>query len=246
MENNKCLNCNSDIHNNFCSVCGQKNSSHRFSIKHFILHDFIHGVFHLDKGFWFTIKELFTRPGHSIREYVQGKRVNHFNYFTLFLIILAVSHFLGYYSIVDKTTIYTKENVEGYVKLAKDYDKILKIISVPFWAVVLFLVFKKSKQNYVEMIVISMYMLCGMLLINLLYIFLMMFYGNIEVLKVINQLITLLISAYFFYFVYQYFSTFGYKKYSLILRSFFAILVIIFLQSFIFNTINKIGKIYIY
>ncbi len=94
----KCLNCNSDVVGDFCSTCGQKTSTKRFSLKHFITHDLIHGVFHLDKGLLFTIKELFTRPGHSIREYVQGKRIKHFNYFTAILILIAKGHYLGGFS----------------------------------------------------------------------------------------------------------------------------------------------------
>lgn len=91
----KCLNCNNQIQNNFCSVCGQKLSTHRYSLQHFFVHDLVHGVFHVDKGFLFTIKELFTRPGHSMREFIEGKRANHFNYFSLVLIILGCNSLIG-------------------------------------------------------------------------------------------------------------------------------------------------------
>ncbi|MFY8110851.1 MAG: DUF3667 domain-containing protein, partial [Flavobacterium sp.] len=92
MEIKKCLNCDRDVHENFCPNCGQKTTTHRFTFKHF-LHDFIHGVFHLDKGFFFTLKELFVRPGNSTRAYIQCKRVNYFNAFTMMLILIAVAHF---------------------------------------------------------------------------------------------------------------------------------------------------------
>jgi hypothetical protein len=69
----KCLNCNNTIDKNFCNICGQKTSTHRFSIKHILDAGILNGIFMINKGFFFTIKELFTRPGHSIREYINGK-----------------------------------------------------------------------------------------------------------------------------------------------------------------------------
>lgn len=53
-----CLNCNSKIDGKFCSNCGQNTETHRLSFPHFLLHDIIHGTFHLDKGILFTIKKV--------------------------------------------------------------------------------------------------------------------------------------------------------------------------------------------
>lgn len=91
---NNCLNCNEELVGKYCSNCSQPASTHRFSLSHVFKHDFVHGIFHFDKGFFFTIKELFTRPGHSIREYVKGKRVKHFNYFATVLLLLTIIYFV--------------------------------------------------------------------------------------------------------------------------------------------------------
>lgn len=93
-----CLNCGTRIAGKFCSNCGQKASVHKYFLKHFIQHGLIHGIWHVDSGIIFTIKELFTRPGHSIREFIFGKRVGYFSFVTLLLIIFGVSHFLGEYA----------------------------------------------------------------------------------------------------------------------------------------------------
>lgn len=244
MENSKCLNCNSEIEHNFCSICGQKTTTHRFSLKHFVVHDFIHGVFHLDKGFLFTIKELFTRPGHSIREYIQGKRVQYFNYFTLFLILLGINHFVQNYSSVNNVELYGKEIVSGYMTLAENYYKVLKFISIPFWACVVYLFFRKSKQNYLEMLILCMYMMCGMLIIYLIFEIFLIICNDLSVLKAIKRIIDFFTVVYFFWFIYQYFSVFYYKKYSLIVRSLVCTILIILLQWFVLNTINNIGKMY--
>ena len=93
MTNDSCLNCNQNIRSNYCDYCGQKASTHRYSVKHFIEHDFIHGVWHVDKGILFTLKALFTRPGHFVRNYIEGKRVNYFNFVSLLILIMAISAF---------------------------------------------------------------------------------------------------------------------------------------------------------
>lgn len=59
-----CLNCAATVvPYNYCPNCGQKTTTHRYSIQHFIAHDFVHGIWHVDKGILFTLAGLFKRPG---------------------------------------------------------------------------------------------------------------------------------------------------------------------------------------
>lgn len=242
--NLKCLNCGNDIENNFCSVCGQKTSTHRFSLKHFVIHDIIHGVFHLDKGFLFTIKELFTRPGHSIREYVQGKRVKHFNYFTLLLLIITVEYLIRNYSSGAIHDQLGNESAIGYYKIFEKYHKLVRLMSIPIWALITWLFFKKSKQTFLENIILNAYMTCGYFLIYIPIQVIPVFFSDPLIIKVLRVVINIFIYVYIYWFIYQYFSVFQYKKYVLLIRSLFTVLLIIFLQSIIFNIINNIGKTY--
>ena len=73
MQYNYCLNCNFTIDNKFCPSCGQKTDTHRIVIKHFVMHDLLHGVWHLEKGILFTLKETITRPGQAALDYIKGK-----------------------------------------------------------------------------------------------------------------------------------------------------------------------------
>ncbi|WP_407483654.1 DUF3667 domain-containing protein [Elizabethkingia meningoseptica] len=241
--NSKCLNCGSETINSFCSVCGQKNSTHRFSLKHFVLHDFIHGVFHLDKGLLFTIKALFTKPGHSTREYIQGKRVNYFNYFALLFIIIAITHF---------TAAFTKDidsgsgsvDLEGYSKVAEGYAKYVILSFVPFFAFASYLLFKKSKQNYMEHLVMTIYMICGILIINYISTITSLFCSDFKVIKYVHSCTELLKIAYFFWFYYQYFSGFNYKKGELIVRCIAIIVIVVLISLTINRIINHIGLLY--
>lgn len=41
---------------------------------------------------------FFTKPGFFVKEYLEGKRVKYFNYFTMILILIAIGHFVNKYS----------------------------------------------------------------------------------------------------------------------------------------------------
>jgi hypothetical protein len=226
-----CLNCGDPINPNqkFCVKCGQKTSTHRFSIKHIFSHDFVHGVFHLDKGFFFTIKELLTRPGHSIREYIEGKRVRHFNYFTLLLLTMTIEFLLRQLSPVnardlfDDTVVQGNETIGYYLdKLLNEYPKLFMLVAIPLYAVFSALLFRRANLNFAEHIVLNAFRGAGEVIISLSFSLFMIVVHDIETLKAVNFGFSLLIIVYSTIFYYQFFSTFGYKRLGLLTRSFLA------------------------
>lgn len=88
MHSKNCLNCDTPLGGKFCYECGQKSDTHRITARHFIFHDLVHGVWHLDKGLLFTLKETFTRPGYAAMDYINGKRVRYYNIFYLMILVL--------------------------------------------------------------------------------------------------------------------------------------------------------------
>jgi hypothetical protein len=92
----RCLNCHEPLKGEFCSHCGQPADTHRINI-HFLWHDLQHGFMHADKGILFTTIELFTRPGHSIRAFLGGKRVIHFKPISMVLILAGIYGFLSHF-----------------------------------------------------------------------------------------------------------------------------------------------------
>lgn len=242
---NRCLNCNAATENNFCSICGQKNSTHRFSLKHFIVHDFIHGVFHLDKGFLFTVKELFTRPGHSIREFIQGKRVNYFNYFTLIVLIYAIGHFLGKIPQVTLGEIFENtESFRGKAKLHKEFGKYIILAGIPIYAFISYLIFLRSRQNYTEHLVMTMYFTSAIVVFNYIPVITTLFTSSIKTVSFMIVGVTILECLYYFWFFSQYFSTFNYSKTELAIRCIMIVILIIIVNSLINLTIGKIGAMY--
>lgn len=241
----KCLNCNENISRNYCDNCGQKASTHRFSLEHFFLHDFVHGIFHLDKGFLFTIKELFTRPGHSIREYIQGKRASHFNYFTTLILLLTIGYFLSKVAKVELIELY-EGSMDGLMKVLKDYSKITIFLGLPVYALSSYVLFKKSKQNYTENLVINLFMLCGSLVISFVLKIFMIFSDDIPFLQTVNLIVSAMALLYVFIFFYQYFSVFGYNKISLFFRSLMVVILFFLVKQGTNNLLNEIGLRYLH
>jgi len=236
-----CLNCNKEIAENFCTYCSQSTSTHRFSLSHVFQHDLIHGIFHFDKGFFYTIKELFSRPDHSIREYVQGKRVKHFNYFATIILLLTITYFLKKWTKIDASAIFDESSTSGLFKVLKDYSKITVFLHIPIIALVSYLFFRKSKQNYTENLVLNLYLLCGLLTISLIFPICMIFSGDRDFVVAVNFFLTFVTFVYIIIFFYQYFLVFGYKKYQLIIKAIVIAILYLVLKQLTNIVLNTIG-----
>lgn len=223
MHNDNCLNCGSAVLSNFCGECGQKASTHRYSMVHFIQHDFVHGVWHVDKGILFTLKGLFTKPGHSVRDFVDGKRANYFSFVTLIILILAVSSFLGHYNHIKFTDLMpqaSRDVMNSLEKFITQYPKLVLVITIPIYSFFSFLWFRKARYNYSEHLVLNSYKTAAELAFGLLFTIVSIFYTNIIVLTYLYYFV---FSGFGFvystWFYFQFFSKIGYSKSELILRS---------------------------
>ena len=217
-----CLNCGNLTTDKFCPKCGQKTTVHKYSLKHFIEHDLIHGIWHVDNGILFTIKELFTRPGHSIREFINGKRIGYFSFVTMLLLILGISHFLSEYSqvkISDLMPESSKGITNEFEEFTKKYPKTMLVIMIPFYSIFSFLWFRKSKLNLTEHFVLNSYKTVAESMIGLLFVVVIIFLSNIKALMLIYSFISFLTLIYSYWYYKQFFSVYGYSKKSLIIRS---------------------------
>ena len=211
-----CMNCGNMLHHQFCATCGQKASTRRFSLKHFIVNDFVSAVLQLNKGFFYTLKELFTRPGHSIRAYVEGKRTKHFNYIAFLLILVGASMYLMQFSPLDFNEVVNADHTEN---LPLDFNlefnenqKIILLISIPILALISFLSFKKAAHYYTEHLVLMTYKTAGEFALNILFLIITIFLGYETISPQVLFIVTLIINLYSVWFLYQYFSVFGYSK----------------------------------
>lgn len=93
-----CQNCGNPVEQQYCGFCGQSADTHRISA-HFIWHDLQHSFFHFDNGIFYTLRQLATRPGGTIRDFLEGKRVKHFKPLAL-IVVLATFYGLLYHHFI--------------------------------------------------------------------------------------------------------------------------------------------------
>ena len=172
-----CKNCNKEFEGKFCPNCSQKASTHRFTIRHFG-YEFLHALTHTDKGILFLMKELATKPGLVAREYNEGKRKKYFNPMTFLLLMLALQIFVAQKSgIYDYFINQTQEFISRMQKASPDTDlteslqklegakvqqakllenqRIVTFVLLPVVALITWLFFYKSGQNYAETLVMG-------------------------------------------------------------------------------------------
>lgn len=230
-----CLNCKENTTLNYCANCGQKTSTKRFSLSSVLDTVVLSGFFSLHKGVFFTIRELFIRPGHGIREYVKGNRIVHFNAITLLLLLITFSYFLGEFSdvkITDLMDVNGKDFAKNLEVFAKENPRLLYFLNIPILAFSSFIFFRKSKFNFAENLVLAAYIICGQIVLALPFSVLFIFYKKIEVLKSIYPLLSFFSVLYILWCFIQFFSK-TYKTRNIVFRSVFAILLYLLLQSIV-------------
>ncbi len=99
LDSGHCANCDRAIDNadqKFCPACGQPTPAHRIDW-HFLGHELEHSVLHMDRGLLYSLKHLMLRPGHFIRDYIEGRRAHHVKPLLLIMILAAALVFLARY-----------------------------------------------------------------------------------------------------------------------------------------------------
>lgn len=86
-----CRHCGKTIHENFCASCGHPATLKRIDGQ-YVSREIQHTL-HLERGYFFTVRELFIRPGLSIREYLAENRTRHIKPIT-FLIVTSLIYTL--------------------------------------------------------------------------------------------------------------------------------------------------------
>jgi Protein of unknown function (DUF3667) len=242
-----CLNCNEKLQGDFCSYCGQSAQTDRFTFKHVFTHGFLLAIFHFNKGLFFSLKELFTRPGHSTREYINGKRVTHINYFSLLVILILV------FSMVEQATPFhfydlsdgDREIFEAIDKALRKYPKFVYIGIIPLLAVFSYLFFPKAKQNYAENIVLNSFKTAAVIAMNILFISFVSFIKDISIIRKADTLFAWISTAYGTWFYYQYFSPFYANKFLLIVKSLLSTIlpgILVAIGIVLYFTLNGSGQ----
>lgn len=172
MKSPVCLNCNEVTERNYCSYCGQKTATHRITLEHFLFHDVIHGVWHLEKGILFTLKQAILRPGKAALEYIEGKRIPYYNVFYLILLLTGLGIFIEsiYATASVRFVSYIEPDLNtknATLDFLGKHAKFFLLLAIPVYAFNSFILFNKRKFLYSEHLIIFGMFFLGIIIISI-------------------------------------------------------------------------------
>jgi hypothetical protein len=176
-----CKNCHHPFTGNYCNQCGQKVINKRITLKH--LFEIAFDSFNVQRGLFFTIKTLFTRPGELINDYLNGRTRDFYNPLKYLLLIASISAlFMLWLNIFEVNVENTNElmGIEGeatklqatVTRYLKNFLHLVAILALPFYSLVSKWVFHKRKLYYAEHLTINSYLFAQITLLQIFTIFL--------------------------------------------------------------------------
>lgn len=166
MQQHICKNCEHVFEGNFCNHCGQKSKTERLNF-HYLQDEIKYTFLHINKGLLYSVKQLIVRPGDTVREFLEGKRVSHYKPILLLVVLAGISGLLAHY-FLDFSEIYKNSqaivvNTDGqkvdFTKKIMDWImehySLYEIIQLPLVSLASYLAFKKYGYNYIENIIIN-------------------------------------------------------------------------------------------
>jgi Protein of unknown function (DUF3667) len=161
-----CRNCSSPTTGRYCSACGQRTEVGKLTLPH-LLGQLPHAVFHVDRGFFPTLKSLFKSPGAAINGYLDGQRIRYFNPLTLLLLLAGVSATLfTAYPFQFSAGLPLSKGTEAahysrFVSLSFKFYSFTLLLYVPLLALITWLAFWRNRRSYGEHIVVNAFVLAG-------------------------------------------------------------------------------------
>jgi len=230
-----CKNCKNNFSGNFCNNCGQKSKVDRINFNYLIA-EIPNSIFQLNRGILYTTKELLVRPGHTIREFLSGRRIHHYKPISFLLITATIyvlsAYFLGSDTFLDDFIDGFKEgrNVSNKASDIRALDWILKyqayvpLLILPIFSMSTYISFSKTGYNYFEHLVINSYITGQQMII---YLTLGVIYFNEDIILVIGVI-------YNFWVLIQLFDKKKFtNKLKLIILSYLIFIILMFMIWFI-------------
>lgn len=234
-----CKNCDTEFMGNYCPNCSQKAYTSRINL-HFILYQIKSSLFlSVSKGLTYTIRELFFRPGETMRAYLAGKRIKHFKPIT-FVLLLSIVYTLLLYFMGSSTYIqefisgmtegFRDESTDNFLYLVNILDWLVRnyaytiLLCIPLFSLGTYLSFIRSEFNYYELLLLNIYLMGEITFFLIILSPLTYFYESSFTLVYVKGIIVI---AYTFIAYLQFFN--GLKRISRILDTLLTFLLFIVL-----------------
>lgn len=210
MERHECQNCAEIFAGNYCPNCGQNAHEHRVNAQYF-LHDIPHSVFHVDHGFFYTIKMLFTKPGLMVQEFLEGKRIKYFRPIGYVMVMTALSALLvklfdwGTAKILESNGVKMHDSHNFF----EHYFSIFIFLMIPLASFVTWIFFVKKKYNFWEHFLANTY-IAAQLNIMWILMHLITLLAAIFTKSEVNINYNIFLVIFLMFFMYLYGSVFGF------------------------------------
>lgn len=164
-----CKNCGTELSGIYCSNCGQRYMDGRFTLKESFL-AIVNQVFNLERGIFFTIKEMTIRPGITIKRYLSKATIQYMHPFRFALVLATISALLTILSgtfemgVIQmggvKAEVGSAEDIEATKRIIETIKKYLTLImlsSIPINALFSRLIYFKKKYHFAEHLILNSY-----------------------------------------------------------------------------------------
>lgn len=181
----KCKKCDTEVTQNYCPKCGQPAIFKRIN-QHYVVHELTH-LLHFEKGILYTVKQLFTNPGTTIRKFITEDRSRLvkpvvFIIFTslIFTLIVHFLHIESYLSYKDTNNASTADKIFKWGDVNSGYINIIIGIFISLWAK---LFFRKYDYNMYEILILLCFV-TGMSMIIFSVFAIFQALTNLEIMKI--------------------------------------------------------------
>ena len=191
-----CKNCKNDFEGNFCNNCGQKRNVQKVNLN-YLIDEISNSFFQVNRGIFFTLKELSIRPGKSINDFLNGKRKQHYKPLAFVLltstIYIIVAYFFGKKTYLgaffsgftegisanpDEKELLIFQNSLDWLSNNFTY---FTLLILPLFSFASYIFFIKTKYNYFEHLILNFYITGQQTIIYIVfYLLFMLFKIDIE------------------------------------------------------------------
>ncbi|MBD3905507.1 DUF3667 domain-containing protein [Chryseobacterium sp. Ch-15] len=137
------------------------------------------------KGIWYSIKQLYLQPGHAIRDYIEGKRINHFKPLSLVIVLATVYALIYHLGNINLLSSDNESSLEITENIFHHYYWFV-VATTPLNALATFLFFKKTGYNYSEMFILESFKTSQRLLLHILSLGILFVFNSPTSIKTIN------------------------------------------------------------
>ena len=199
-----CLDCGAALTDRFCAHCGQPANTHRITLKHLLLHDLPHSIWHVDKGLFFTFWQMLTRPGLTIRGYLDGQRTRQFRPVSYLLLLVGLPALLmsAFHLDLQQAMLAAQPTkagsppvalmavvMERYFSITTKHPYLMQLVLLPLNALVAWRLLRRAGYNYAEVLLGNAFIVGTFTVLNLAIMLPALLVGNQAFLQLASQLV---------------------------------------------------------